>query len=685
MNLTNKNVQEKSYRNSTLVEPQFYIVRFDVETRSILDLRKVGAWVYAKHPSTEMLTLSFAINNKPVRRFVPNMYNMCQPPSIWKRLVESPTVLFEAFNAFFEWSVYNHVLVDRFGWPAIPPERWRCAMATACYYALPSSLDMVATDALHLEEKKDKEGNRVMLKLAKPRKPTKNNPALFHSKQEDFDKLFEYCDQDVRTHQAIAREIGSLPPGEQLIWQIDQLINRRGVYCDVPAVKGAIAILNQVMGWYQDRIKDLTNGEVTSTGQIKEIALWCQKQGVHLDNVQAATVEATLARDDIPDNVRNVLLTRQAAGKTSTAKYQKMLNMVDLDDWRIRSTLKYHGASTGRWSGFGIQPQNYPRGTFKFYDAKDAPQAPHIEDVVTLMRAQDIDGLKALGSVPEILSSALRSMLCAAPHKKLVAADYSSVEARITMWLVGEERGLNILRTTGLVYEDMASTIYNVPITEVTKDQRWLGKQAVLGLGYQMGWQKFKAQCALYGVEISSELAKKVVNTYRAQYQKVALYWEQINQAALLAVQSKQPITCGKVTLFMEGDFLRIRLPSGRCISYHKPHFVPARFNPTEPALAYWGVDSQSKKWMIQHTYGGKLTENIVQAIAGCILRQASINLESYKYPIVLSVHDELVCEVPDQPEFNIDSMVNLMCAMPQWAEGLPLKAEGWEGQRFKK
>jgi DNA polymerase len=223
-------------------------------------------------------------------------------------------------------------------------------------------------------------------------------------------------------------------------------------------------------------------------------------------------------------------------------------------------------------------------------------------------------------------------------------------------------------------------------ILELVDDaQRWVGKQAVLGLGYQMGWERFQSQCADNGVTISDELAKHVVDTYRKKYHRVKDYWEKVNDAALFAVRSGQPIVCGKVTFFVEGDFLKIRLPSGRCISYYKPHFVPSRFDKSVMALAYWGMDSQKHQWCSIGLYGGKITENIVQGIAACVLRVATINCEVGQLPVVLSVHDELVVEVLDHPQYTVALLISLLVTMPSWADGIPLAATGWEGMRFKK
>lgn len=668
------------------------MIRFDFETRSKLDLKKVGSWVYSMHPSTEVLVMSYAHNDSPVTRFVPDVFNVYAAPILWSRAVSSKAELFEAHNVFFEWCIYNNVLVRRFGWPSISPERWRCTRATSLALALPRSLEGVG-NAIGLTNGKDMSGHRVMMKLSKPRKPSKNNKDLYHSKPEDFETLYKYCDQDVVTQRDISNHNGPLQDGELLVFLVDQMINRRGVHVDVDAIRGAIHILDVCSHQYQTDIQDATGGHVTSTGQVAKIVEWCRSRGVNLDNLQAGTLEDVLAngvmvynpKDNsfvptpIPEDVARVLSIRQSASKSSVKKYAAMLDRVDVSDNRIREILVYHGASTGRWSGSGIQIQNFPRGNYKFKDDQ------HLEDIITLVRSRDFDGLREHGDVPEILSTLLRSMLCAAPGKKFVAGDYSAIEARVLLWLVGDEHGLNVFRAGGDIYVDMAATIFSAAPADVTKDQRFVGKQAILGLGYQMAWERFQAQCAGYGVRVSEELAKRVVKAYREKYQKVVDYWEAVNAAAIYAVKTVQPVHCGRVTFFMEGDFLKCRLPSGRAIAYYKPHFVPGRFNPAELALAYWGQDSQTKKWVEISTYGGKLTENIDQAIAGDLLRVASIALESNAHPIVLSVHDELVCEVDDTPQFSVQSMTSLMCTLPSWGPDIPVSVECWEGKRFKK
>jgi len=681
-------------------EHRFKIVRMDFETRSRIDVTDTGAWVYSRHPSTEVLVLKYQVGDGPMMTWVPEPWSL-GPPDGWGDMVMDAGFKFEAHNVFFEWCVYRHILQVRWGWPFIPPDRWLCSMAVACFHSLPRSLDG-AGQALGLDVKKDMVGSRVMKKLSKPRKPSKNNPDPFFCDPKDFQTLYDYCEQDVRVQKAISEALGPLPGPEWMVWQVDQLMNRRGVGCDVEAAQGAIDIMDQVMAEATNHITHLTDGEVTSPGQVGKLVTWCQAQGVGVGDMTAATVKDLLEKghmvhtgnfmgepmmelQPLPEKVRQVLEVRQLVGKSSVKKFQAMVNRVDLADNRIRGILIYHGASTGRWAGAGIQIQNFPRGTFQFRDEKH-PEAPDLEEVIQLVKDRDVDGLKDLGDIPSILSSILRSCLVAGPGKKFMAADYSAIEARVLLWLVNDTMALNVFRTGGDIYVDMASTIYGKPPSQVTKDERFVGKQAILGLGYQMGVERFMGQCESFGNPVGKDLAKKVVDTYRMKHDRVPKFWGAVQTAAINAVRTGQPVSCGRVKFFIEGSFLKCQLPSRRVLSYFGPHLVQSKWDPSDVSLAYMGVDSQKGgKWTRVHTYGGKLTENIVQAISADLLRTATLNLESNGFPVVMSVHDELVCEVSDGPVYNVGQIVDQMCHLPRWAEGLPVTAEGWEGKRFKK
>jgi DNA polymerase len=673
------------------------MIYLDFETRSQCDIKKRGTWNYSRHPSTEVLVMCWAVDGGQVQTFIPEVWDGCPPPAGWLELVNSGQP-FTAHNSFFEMSIYYNVCVFRWGWPVIPWVRWRCSLSVCSYRALPRALEAAAI-VMKLTAKKDMTGNRVMLKLSKPRKATKTKKDLFHSAPADFQTLNEYCAKDVETTRELCSRIGTLPPDELKVWQLDQVINSRGVMCDVVGIKGALKIIAALDMEYTNQLKRATMGEVSSTGQVKELVAWCGRMGVTLENLQAETVERVLEDGGtmefntttggfdsvpIPAVVKEVLTIRKNASKSSTKKFMTMLGLASADDARIRSLLIYHGAATGRWSGKGIQIQNFPRGTFKFKSDKN-PTAPDFETVLECVRRGDIEAVKRYGSPGEILSSLLRSFLIAAPGKKFVAADYSAIEARVLLWFVGDEKGLGVFRAGGDIYVDMASTIFGVPMNEITDDQRFLGKQAILGLGYQMGFKRFMEQCAGYGKPIPEALARMVVKTYRARFDRVVSMWASVNQAAIHAAATGQPVKCGMVTFQMDGEWLNCVLPSGRAVQYCHPHFVPSRFNPDEASLAYWAVDSQSQKWVEVTTYGGMLVENIVQAISADILRHATINLEYARMPVVLSVHDELVVEVDDTPAVDVKTVENIMCVLPHWAAGLPLESKGWEGKRFKK
>jgi len=667
------------------------MVYLDFETRSKIELKKADSWVYSKHKSTDILCMSYVKDDGLVTSYVPDLMDGYAPPVDWVNFVDDPNQLFTAHNIFFEWTIYKHILVDRYGWPPIAPGRWRCTAAAGSYRTLPISLEGAASVVLDI--KKDMAGHKLMLKLTKPRKPSKKNRDKFFSDKKDFDRLYQYCNQDVEVTRALHRVNGDIPAVDMPIFHITQMINRRGIKVDVAAIRGALKVLDIVMSEYLGRLAKMTDNEINTFGQRDKILNWMAKNGVNTSDLTAGNVNDLLKNGvsvlnhntnefeyrPLPTNVHKLLSLRREANRTSTAKYISMLHKADRDDQRVRNILVYCGPSTRRWAGRGIQIQNFPKGTFKFTGEKQK------EQTIQLIKNVDIDALKKLGPVPEILSSLLRSMLIAGKNKKFVVTDYAQIEARISMWLVQELDALEVFKSGRDIYKIMASTIFNVPFNEVTKAQRFLGKQAILGLGYQMGAPKFKATCKIFGVEIPDQLAAKVVKSYRSKYKKIVQNWNATENAALKALQTGQPQRANKVTFYIEGKYLKCKLPSGQDLHFYDPHLVRNRFDPQKFSLAYYGVDSKTHKWTEIPTYGGKLVENIVQSISGDLLRTATVNLESAGWRVVLSIHDELVCEVPDNDDYNVDKMIKLMCKQQSWADGLPVTGEGYEGQRFKK
>lgn len=656
------------------------MIYIDFETRSEIDLRKCGAWNYSLHPSTEVHCMAYRLDNRPVKIWIPEFdnsyHNQCPYDlKVWLFGKEGQRV--EAHNAFFEYCIWDHIMVPRYRWPRIDSNRFRCSMAKALSYALPRSLEG-ATEALDSKYKKDPVGRRIMLKMCKPRKPTEHNKNKYHADPKDFELLYEYCKKDVMAEKALSESLKELPSKELKIWQMDQRINRRGVYCDIDAVKGALIVLTDLDKKAKKEILELTDGEIYSYGQIAAILDYCESNGFKLKSLDKDSVKKALKKE-LPFNVKRILEIRQSMSKSSTKKYQAMLNLACKDS-RIRSTLVYHGASTGRWAGSGIQPQNYTKGKIK--DPKEIKLA--IECLKSTYTLKDPDQFYLYFDNPmSVLSSCLRAMLCAAPNHVLIGADYSSIEARVLLWLADDKRGLELFRNGADIYKDMAATIYNIAIEKVTKEQREMGKRAILGLGYQMGRPKFKKTCYDWGKQVvSNEFAQRVVDTYRDKYKKVVKLWSAMNRAAIICIKTGKTATCGKVKFKKGKRFLYCQLPSGRKLAYYNPKLEIGKYGKAQ--IKYWGVDSQSKKWNRQTTYGGKLVENMTQAVARDIMAHAMLRVEKKGYPIVLSVHDEIVSEV--KKNFgSIEEFENLLCKLPQWAKGLPVAADGWKGKRFKK
>jgi DNA polymerase len=571
-------------------------------------------------------------------------------------------------------------MVPRYGWPRIPAEQWFCSAAQAAYHGLPRKLEDAA-QALGLDVQKDAEGHRLMKQMSKPRpqwKKTGKGPKWFED-DERLERLYEYCKRDVEVEYALSQALDELPQTERKIWMLDQTINRRGIYCDVELAQSAITIIEDLEDKACAELRELTDGEISTPGQVSKLVDYLNKNfyiksGIYgvfdygefegpMPDLQAATIEKYLSKTaDL--RARRILEIRQLHSKASTKKYQAMLDRAD-DDQRIRDTILYHGAHTGRWTGVSVQPQNFFKPKF---DRASIEQL-----AIPAIKQHDITELEFLFGDPVVpLSSTLRSTLCAAPGKDLIGADYASIEARVLLWLVKDFEALQKIEAGVDLYVDMAASIYNTPLSKITTSQRALGKTAILGLGYGMGAAKFYDTCLRFGIEIDQGLAERTVSLYRQKYRKVVNYWRSIDSYAIL---SAEPFS-------KHGRFLRLKLPSGRYLNYCDPKIRLNRFD--ESALTYMGLNTITRKWERTETYGGKLTENIVQAIARDIMALGMLRVETAGYPIVMTVHDEIVSEV-DKGFGSVDEFVRLLCQQPPWAKGCPISAEGWRGERYRK
>jgi DNA polymerase len=399
--------------------------------------------------------------------------------------------------------------------------------------------------------------------------------------------------------------------------------------------------------------------------------------GAPIADLTKVSVASALENDGLDYAARELLEIRKEAGRSSTSKYKAMINRMDSDD-RVRELVVYHGAHPGRWAGRGIQIQNFPKGSIK--------DPTKVEEAIQVIRMGNYQQFALRYSDPmDVLASCLRGMLCAAPGYTLFGADYAQIEARFLLWLCGETEGVEMFRRGESLYSALASEIYGFEVNKHNHLNEYaLGKAGILGAGYQMGPDKFFATCRAWGIEVSQEMAERTINAYRSTYRKVKASWYWVERAAKEAVRSRGKTTWKSLVFRYENKFLTIELPSGRKLHYYDPQIKPhSKFD--KDSLTYMGLSSPSHKWDRQYTYGGKLVENIVQGACRDIMAEAMIRLERVGYPLVLTVHDELVAEVPTHDkDLSLKCFCDKMARVPRWAKGLPIEVEGWEGQRFR-
>jgi DNA polymerase len=399
--------------------------------------------------------------------------------------------------------------------------------------------------------------------------------------------------------------------------------------------------------------------------------------GVKLETLTAKSVGDTLKKKDLPPLAREILEIRRDAAKTSVKKYPALKERIG-EGTRMRDYLLYHGASTGRWTGRGFQPQNLPRPSMK---------AKIVEQAIGTIKENNLEMLRTFyGNPMEALSSALRGCLISSKDKAFFCGDYASIEVRVLFWLSGHAEGLDAYKEKRDLYREMASKIYNVKLENVTKDQREIGKRAILGSGYQMSHKKFKETCALFGVIVSEELAQKAVSSYRELHHPVPKFWAMTERCAMAATKNEgKAYTYGKCTWFKRDGFLWVRLPSGRKLAYKGPEirYEPTPWEEKRPKLYHWCENPVSKKWECAGTYGGRLVENLTQAAARDFMAEAMLRLEENGFEVLLSVHDELLTEAPK--DRALSDFENLMAEIPTWGAGCPIGVDAWTGERYRK
>lgn len=664
------------------------ILHLDLETFSRCDLKAEGLARYAEDPSTGVHCAAYAFDDEPV-----GIWTEGQPcPGQITAHVEAGGTVY-AHNAAFEIALTNEVLAKKHGWPVLKPEQCRCTMAMAYAMALPGSLEQAAP-ALGLSVRKDALGKRIMLQLCK----TKPDGTMWRPQDDPakFDKLYDYCKTDVEVERALHHWLMELSPSEQELWTLDYKINQRGILVDTGAIGKALLLVESEKKRLDRKMLLATGGVVRSCSSIADLTLWVGSQGVEIGGVAKAEV-TDLLDGELPDNVRVALELRQEAAKSSTAKLKAMKDRVN-SDGRIRGCHQYHGASTGRWAGRGVQVQNLPR-------TRPGIKPQDVEQIIANLGNRGyVDAL--YGPVLDALADSLRGMIIASPGKDLVAVDFSSIEARVLAWLAGEESVLEAFRRKEDIYKVAASAIYHVPQDQVTQDQRQIGKVSILACGYGGGVGAFQSMAKVYGVKVPDAEAEQIKKAWRAANPRIVSFWDGLEDAAIQALKSKGAVsysvlpTVGRECAFKKaGSFLWCKLPSGRVLCYPYPEIrtVTTPWGEEKEALTYMTVVSNIKakilpdenaagSWKRISTFGGSMCENITQAVARDLLAEAMKRLDKCGFDITMHVHDEAVIEIPDDAGPGMLKRIEDMFSVnPAWATGLPIAAEGWRGPRYRK
>ena len=651
----------------------------DIETKSSVDIGKAGAYKYAQSPDFGILLFAYSLDDSPVR--VIDLAGGEKIPETIRLALMDPAVTKHAYNAAFEWYCLN-----RAGFQT-PLEQWKCTMAHGLYCGYTAGLDATGK-AIGLPQEKQKlaTGKALIKYFCTPCKPTKANGGrtwnLPEHAPEKWELFKEYCGQDVVTEKAVLRRLEAfpMPEEEEKLWQMDVRMNAYGVRVDTGLIGGALSIherSTEELGRKAAAITGLSNPNSTA-----QLLGWLRGQGAELPDLRKETVAETLDNpENLPEEVKTVMEIRQQLGKTSIKKYEAMKTACCTDE-RVRGLTQYYGANrTGRWAGRMVQMQNLPRNYLKTLDYARK-----------LVKAGNYEGVKALyGNVPDTLSQLIRTAFIPSEGHKFVVADFSAIEARVIAWLAGEQWVNEVFATHGKIYEATASQMFGVPVEKIVKGNpeyslRQKGKVATLALGYQGGVNSLVSMGAL-GMGLTEEELPEIVDRWRQANPRIVDLWYQVGNAALAVMESAQPQAVHGLVFALEGDllygqsFLTVRLPSGRKLFYPKPFLKENQFG--RPAVHYYTVGQQTRKWEVASTYGGKMVENIVQAIARDCLAETLKRIDARGLQVVFHVHDEVIIDAP--METTVEEICGLMAEPIPWAPGLILRGAGFESSYYMK
>lgn len=653
----------------------------DLETYSSVPIGKAGAQKYIASPDFEILLFAYSLDGSPVV-CVDFAQGEMLPQEIANALT-SPDYIKHAYNAPFEWGCLSKYVGRQ-----LPPEQWRCTMFHGLYAGYTAGLEATGR-ALGLAEDKRKlnTGKALIRYFCVPCAPSKANGMRTrnypHHNPERWQLFKEYCCQDVVTEMEIERRLSAIPVPDfvQKEWETDLIINSRGVAVDMEMVEGALELGATVRNSLMAEAMEISG--LNNPNSVKQLAAWLEEEtGEEVAALRKDTVAKMLARDDNSPQVQRMLEIRQELGKTSTKKYDA-IEVAVCPDGRVRGLLQFYGANrTGRWAGRLVQVQNLPR-----------TYTEPLELARELVKGRNLNALKAIyGSIPDTLSQLIRTAFVAPPGHILIDADFSAIEARVISWLAGEEWRLEVFRTHGKIYEASASQMFGVPLELIKKGNpeyalRQKGKVAELALGYQGSTGALINMGAL-DMGIPEEDLPDIVTRWREANRRIRDLWYKMDAAAVQIITQGGAVGVNNVIVAREfnyeqgTDCMTITLPSGRKLYYIEPQIGQNQWG--NPSISYMGMDQTTKKWKRIETYGGKLVENCVQAIARDCLAQAIEHLEAAGLPVIFHIHDEVVIDCnPDAA--TLEDVVKIIAKPIPWAPDLPLGADGWVGQFFKK
>ena len=653
------------------------VMGIDIETYSSVDLAKAGVYAYTEAPDFDILLIGYKYDDEDEvhvidtlavdRDFDEELYE-------FRQALTDPSIVKTAFNANFE-----RTCLAKWTGAAMPPEEWRCTMIKALTMGLPGNLaDVGMALGLPEDKLKDPQGKALIQFFSKPCKPTRTNGQRTRNlpahDPEKWKLFIAYNRQDVVTEQEILKRLAvyKIPDSEQALWSLDQHMNDNGVKLDIPMVEKIVEYDTQRRQELQEEAQTITG--LSNPNSLAQLKKWLASQGVEMASVTKDTIAEALA-GDLPENVRRMLESRTALGKTSVAKYSTMLTAV-CQDHRLRGILQFYGANrSGRWAGRLVQTHNLAKNSL-----------PDLDMARELAAAGDFDTMQTLfGETAFVFSELIRTAFIPSDGCRFVVSDFAAIEARVISWISGEEWRLEAFRAGKDIYCETASQMYKVPVVKHGENGhlRQKGKVAELACGYQGGIGAMKRMDK--GGTIPEEELQAVVDAWRAANPKIPKLWRTCELAAKTAIEEHRTVRIahGIAFSYINGN-LFIKLPSGRKLCYWDTRL---KLDPRDGRdhIVYMGVNQETKQWGETETYGGKLVENIVQATARDCLAVAMTRVSELGYKIVMHVHDEMIVDVPNEDK-EAPAVINDIMGQPiDWAPGLPLKGDTYETPFYKK